>query len=114
MGAAPERTILIDQASAALTFEERTVAIGMLRHRFSAGASKSLGRNDGFAFRKVRSATSQFEMATFGAANAISLDRPLRQIGVNLPHLLKRALQFFGVKDPAIHGTDAGSTPAMA
>ena len=114
MGAAPERTILVDQASAGLTFEERTFAIGMLGQRFSAGGSKSPGCNNGFAFREVRSATSQFEMTTFGAANAIPLDRPLRQIGVNVAHLLKRALQFFGEKDSAIHATDAGSTPAMA
>ena len=53
-------------------------------------------------------------MTTFGTANAISLDRSLRQIGVNLANLLKRALQFFGKKDSAIHATDAGSTPAMA
>ena len=58
MGAAPERTILVDQASAGLTFEERTFASGMLGQRFSAGGSKSPGCNNGFAFREVRRATS--------------------------------------------------------
>src|ERR1700730_5401353 len=109
MRATSERSSLVNQTIACLSLQHWARLIRILRERFSASSSKRFRREDCFAFRQIRIAPGQFEMATLGFAHAISLDRPLRKIDIYVSHLIERGPDLFGATPGEV-----GSTPAIA
>jgi hypothetical protein len=92
MRAASEWSRFVNQAIACFSLEHWTGSISILRERFPAGGAQCFGREERFAFRQVRSAPGQFEMATLGSAQAITLDRSLRKIDIYISHFVERGV----------------------
>jgi hypothetical protein len=88
MRAATERTRLVDETIAS-GIEQWTTAGWILRQHLAAGRAQGLGSDERFAFRQIRSAASQLEMAAFLYADTISVDRARREIGIDLANFVK-------------------------
>jgi hypothetical protein len=109
MRATSKRSRFVNQAIARFSLKHWAPSISILWKRFPASGAKRFGCEQRFAFRQIRSAAGQFEMATLGLAQAISLDRSLRKIDIYISHFVERDPDLFG----AFHN-EVGSTPAMA
>ena len=114
VSAATEWPIYVDQAIACFLLKHWARSISSFRQRFPTGRAKSLGPEDRFAFRQIRSPSGQFEMTAFGLAQAIALDRPLREIDINLSDFIQRVLRPLGKCILRLHSSIFGSTPAIA
>ena len=89
MGAATERAGVVDQAIAGSRIEQGTSARRIGGQRFAPCRPQRLCREKSFPFRQVRCAASQLEMAALFYAHTAAIDRPRREIGVNLANFLE-------------------------
>ena len=89
MGAATERAGIVDQAIAGLGIEQGTCAGRICRQCFAPCRPQRLRSEESFPFRQVRCAASQLEMAALLYAHAAAVNRPRREIGVNLANFLE-------------------------
>ena len=89
MGAATEGAGIVDQAIAGLRIEQGTCARRICRQRFAACRAQRPCSEKSFPFRQVRCAASQLEMAALFYAHAAAVNRPRREIGVNLANFLE-------------------------
>jgi hypothetical protein len=92
MRAASKRSRFVNQAIARFSLKHWARSISILRKQFPASGAKRFGCEQRFAFRQIRSAPGQFEMATLGSAQAIALDRSLRKIDIYISHFVERGL----------------------
>ena len=82
MGAAAERASLVDQAMTGVP-EHRARAVVALRQLRATIRTQRRGGDDGFAFRHVRRATGELELAALGTAHARALDGSRVELRVN-------------------------------
>ena len=113
MGAASERPRLVNETIAGYFIEQWTGASDAFRQRLASGRTQRLRRDERFAFRQVRSATGELEMAAFFYPHAVAIDRSCREIGIDLANFFKSCVHseiLAGIDDP---GYSAIAFPAI-
>ena len=95
MGSAPERSVLVDQALVGFWMEKRAGSVGGIGQLFSPRGTEGLRGKKGLASSELGCFSCEFELATFGPAKAVSLNRALIQFLVGGTDLVKDLFQEF-------------------